>query len=54
MESAREVCSSVRVGGKSSKGVWCNDEIKAVVRRKEAPWMGVLAASDERTKLRCM
>ena len=41
VESAREVCGSVRVGGKNSKSVWRNDEIKAPVRRKE-----VLAASD--------
>ena len=42
VESAREVCGSMRVGGKNPKSVWWNDEIKAAVRRKEA-----LAASNE-------
>ena len=42
----REVCGSVRVGGKNPKSVWWNDEIKAVVRRK------VLAASDVEAKER--
>ena len=36
-------------GGKEPKRVWWNDEIKAPVRRK-----GVLAASDEETKEKCM
>ena len=31
-----------------------NDKIKAAVRRKETAWKGVLAASDEETKERCM
>ena len=47
VESAREVCGSVRVGGKNPKSLWWNDEIKAAVRRKETAWEGVLAASDE-------
>ena len=34
--------------------MWRNDEIKAAVRRKEAAWKGVFAASDEETKERCM
>ena len=38
---------SVRVGGKSPKSMLWNDEIKAAVTRKEAPWKRVLAASDE-------
>ena len=50
VESAREVCGSVKVGGKNPKSVWWNDEIKAAVRRKEDAWKGVLAASDEETK----
>ena len=50
---AREVCGSVRVGGKNPKCVWWNDEIKAAVRRKEAAWKLVLGASDEETKERC-
>ena len=48
-KSAREICGSVRVGGK--KSVWWNDEIKAAVRRNEAAWKGVLAGSDEETKI---
>ena len=36
------------------RSVWCNDEIKAAVRRKEAAWKRGLAASDEETKERCM
>ena len=42
VESAREVCGSVRVGGKPPKSMWWNDEIKAAVRRKEDVWKGVL------------
>ena len=36
VESAREVCNSLRVEGKNPKSVWWNDEIKAAVRRNEA------------------
>ena len=39
---------------KNPKSVWWNDEIKAEVRRKKPAWKGVLAASDEETKQRCM
>ena len=31
-----------------------NDEIKATVRKKDAAWKEVLAASDEEAKERCM
>ena len=41
-------------GGGNPKSVWWNDETKAAVRRKEAAWKVVLAASDEETKERCM
>ena len=54
VESSREVCGSVRAGGKSPKSVWWNNEIKAAVREKEAAWKGVLAVSDEEKKERCM
>ena len=54
LNSAREVCGSVRVGRKTPKSMQWNDEIKAAVIRKEAAWKGVLAASDEETKERCM
>ena len=45
VESAREVCGSLRVGGENPKCVWWNDEVKAAVRRKEG-----FAASDEEAK----
>ena len=54
VESAREVCGSVGVGGKNSKSVLWEDEINVVVKRKKAAWKGVLAASDEEAKERCM
>ena len=31
----REVCASVKVGGKTPKNVWWSDEIKAAVKRRE-------------------
>ena len=48
VESAREVCGSVRVGERTQR-VWWNDEIKAAIRRNE-----LLVVSDEETKERCM
>ena len=54
VENAKEVCGSVRVGGKNPKSVWWNNEIKPAVRRKESAWKGVLATSDEETKERCI
>ena len=54
MESEREVCCSVRVGEKNLKSVRWNDNIKAAVKRKEAGWKRLLAASNEETKGRCM
>ena len=42
VESAREVCDSVTVGGNNPKSVWWNDEIRAAVRRKEAAFKEVL------------
>ena len=50
VESAREVCGSVRVGGKKPKECMWEDEVKAAVRRKEAAQKEVLAASIEETK----
>ena len=49
VESAREVCDSVRVRGKNTKSVCRNNDVKAPVRRKE-----VLGARDEEAKERCM
>ena len=54
VESAKEVCSSVRVGGKKPKSVWWNDKIKAAVKRKEIAWKGVLAARNDEAKERSM
>ena len=31
VESAREVCGSVRVGGKNPNSMWWNEEVKAAV-----------------------
>ena len=50
VEGAREVCGLVRVGEKSPKSVWWNDEIKDAIRRKEAAWKGLLAAAMKRQK----
>ena len=50
MESVREVCCSVKVRGKNPKNEWWNNEVKAVVRRKETAWKEVLATSDEEAK----
>ena len=49
VESAREVCSSLREGrgGKNPESVWFQDEVKAAVRKKEAALKEVLAANDE-------
>ena len=54
MESAGEVCISVRMGGKNPKSVCSNYEAKNAVRRKEGTWKEVLAASDEDPKERYM
>ena len=54
VESAREVCGSMRKWGKNPKSICWNDEVKSVVRRKEAAWKEVLAASDEEAKERYM
>ena len=53
IESTREVCSSVKEGGKNLKSVWWNDEVKATVQKKEAAWK-MLAARYEEAKERCM
>ena len=44
----------MRVGGKNSKSVLWNDEMKAAVRRKEAAWKGLLAARNKEKKERCI
>ena len=46
VESARVEVGSVR---KNPKSVWWCDEVKTMIKRKEAAWK-VLAASDEEAK----
>ena len=53
VDSVREVCGSVRVGGMNPKNVWWNDVVKDGVERKEAAWKEVLGAKDEVAKERC-
>ena len=43
----REVCGSVRLGRKTPKSVWCNNDVKAA-------WKEVLTDSDEEAKERCI
>ena len=52
IESAREVCGSVRLGGENTKIVWWNDQIKAAVKRKEAARKEMLGARDGDAKER--
>ena len=53
IERAREVCDSVRLGGKNPKSVWWIDKIKSTVRRKKPAWKGVLGTRDEDAGERC-
>ena len=50
IQSVNEVCGSVKVGEKNPESIWWNDEVKAVVGRKEATWKEVLTASDKEAK----
>ena len=52
VESAREVCGSVKVGGGNPKSVWWNDEVKDGFKRNEVAWKEVLGARDEDAKER--
>ena len=54
VESAREMCGSVRVGGRNPKNMWYNDEVKAAVKRNEATWKEVLGSRDKDAKERCL
>ena len=47
VDSAREVCGSVKVGKKNPKNVWWNDIVKDAVERKDTAWRAVLGARDE-------
>ena len=50
VESAREVCGSVKVERKNPERVWLNNEVKAEGRRKKVVWKEVLAVSDKEVK----
>ena len=50
VESAREVCDSMRVGGKNPKSLWWNDVVKSTDERKEAALQEVLRTGDEFAK----
>ena len=52
--SAREVCESVQVRCGNPKSVWCNDQVKDALKRKEVAWKGVLGARDENERERCL
>ena len=52
VESAKEVCGSVKVGRGNSKSVWWNDQVIATVKRKEDAWKE--GARDEDARERCL
>ena len=54
VESAREVCSSVRERGKNPKNVWWNGVVTDAVEKKEAEWKDALGATDKFAKERSM
>ena len=54
VESAREVCGSVRVEVGNPKCVWWNYQVKAVVTRKEYDWKEVLGARYEDARETCL
>ena len=49
VESAREVCGSVRGGGRNPKSEWWKYEAKAAFKRKEASWKEMMESKE-----RCM
>ena len=38
VESAKEVCGSMRIGGGNPKSVWWNDHVNVAAKRKEEAW----------------
>ena len=54
VEVQKKYVAQSELEGKNPKSVWWSNEIKAAVKRKEAAWKGVLAASNEETKEICM
>ena len=53
IESAREVCGSVRIGRKNPKSIWWNNKVKAIVKTKENAWK-ISGVRDEDAKGRCL
>ena len=53
VESAREVCGSVHVGGGNPKSMWWNDQTKAAIKRKKDAWKEVLGARGKDAKDIC-
>ena len=51
VESAKEVCRSVKVGGKNPKGMRWYRVVKAAVVRNETAWKEVLEARGCKTKI---
>ena len=49
VEIAREVCGSVRVGGKNPKSMWWNYKDETTVRRKDVVWkVGIMGSTDNK------
>ena len=44
----------MQVGCANPKSVWCNDQVKDVVKRKEDAWKGLLGAREEDGRERCL
>ena len=52
VESAREMCGSVRVGWNNPKSMWWSNEVKAAVIRKNAPGKEMFGTINENAKER--
>ena len=50
VESAREMCGSVRVGWNNPKSMWWSNEVKAAVIRKNAPGKEMFGTINEDAK----
>ena len=53
-EKMQEKCVAQGEVEERSQSVWWNDEVNAVVRRKEAAWKEVLAPCDQEARERYM
>ena len=54
VESAKEVCGSMIIGGRNPKSVWWNDQVNVAAKRKEEAWKQVLGDRDENARERCL